>query len=79
VIDGTGEQTVTLEERRRCEARPPLDRYDPRWSGAQPVLTRKQEAACCIVRIDSEGRLPIGFCSPGCVRRDERDRRSRLR
>lgn len=29
----------------------------------------KDEAACCRARRDALGRLPVGFCSPECVRR----------
>lgn len=30
---------------------------------------RKEDAACCAARRDADGRLPVGFCSPGCERR----------
>lgn len=30
---------------------------------------RKELADCCQARRDSLGRPPIGFCSPGCLRR----------
>lgn len=30
---------------------------------------RKEDAPCCVSRRDENGRLPVGFCSPGCVRR----------
>lgn len=30
---------------------------------------RKEDAACCIARALPDGRLPIGYCSPQCVRR----------
>lgn len=42
---------------------------------AEPIVAddlpfvRKHEAACCVSRRDEEGRLPIGYCSPGCERR----------
>jgi hypothetical protein len=29
----------------------------------------KYEVACCASRVDSEGRYPIGWCSPECERR----------
>jgi hypothetical protein len=29
----------------------------------------KGEAECCLSRRDEAGRLPVGFCSPGCARR----------
>lgn len=32
---------------------------------------RKEVAACCQERRDALGRLPVGFCSPGCLRRPE--------
>lgn len=44
-----------------------------------PVMTHKEDAACCISRRDDQGRLPIGFCGPDCIRRPERDVRARLR
>lgn len=34
-------------------------------------VVRKEDAPCCVARIDRFGRLPIGFCSPECVRRPE--------
>jgi len=34
-----------------------------------PALLRKEQAACCLARRDSDGRLPIGWCSAGCERR----------
>lgn len=33
------------------------------------VRPRKENAPCCVARRDELGRLPIGFCSPDCVRR----------
>lgn len=33
---------------------------------------RKEAAPCCVARTDPQGRLPIGLCSPGCVRRRRR-------
>lgn len=32
---------------------------------------RKNNAECCRAKIDSDGRLPIGFCGPNCLRRPE--------
>lgn len=32
----------------------------------------KENAPCCVSRRDSEGRLPIGFCGPNCLRRPRR-------
>lgn len=29
----------------------------------------KEDAPCCAVRVDALGRLPLGYCSPACVRR----------
>lgn len=34
---------------------------------------RKEDAACCVARRDDVGRLPIGFCSPDCVRRPRKN------
>lgn len=34
-----------------------------------PVLPTKEQAACCVARALPDGRLPIGLCSPECVRR----------
>lgn len=31
----------------------------------------KDEAECCNARRDDLGRLPIGYCSPECVRRPQ--------
>jgi hypothetical protein len=42
------------------------------WPPTPPkVLTppTKEEAACCRAAALPDGRLPIGFCSPGCLRR----------
>ena len=35
-----------------------------RWN----ELTPAHEAPCCLNARDALGRLPIGFCSPACVR-----------
>lgn len=29
----------------------------------------KLRSACCRARIDDQGRLPVGYCSPTCTRR----------
>lgn len=44
---------------------------EPRITDEQPVAwrVRKEDAACCVARRDDLGRLPIGFCSPDCIRR----------
>ena len=34
----------------------------------QPPPT-KENAPCCRARRDHRGRLPVGFCSPECIRR----------
>ncbi len=36
-------------------------------------MTPKERRPCCAARRDSAGRLPIGFCSPECEGRRERD------
>jgi hypothetical protein len=36
-------------------------------------VTPKESRPCCKAHIDGLGRLPIGFCSPECVGRTERD------
>lgn len=38
-------------------------------------MTRKEDAACCVARRLPDGRLPIGYCGPDCIRRVERDLR----
>lgn len=43
------------------------------------VVPRKEEAACCVARADEYGRLPVGFCSPGCLRRRARDAQQGVR
>ena len=30
---------------------------------------RKEDRPCCTARRDDHGRLPIGYCSPGCLGR----------
>jgi hypothetical protein len=37
----------------------------PRW------LT-KEDYPCCLANRDADGRLPIGWCGPDCLRRIER-------
>lgn len=32
---------------------------------------RKEQAPCCQQRRDHLGRLPVGFCSPDCIRRPD--------
>lgn len=32
---------------------------------------RKEHARCCAAKRDDNARLPIGFCSPDCVRRPD--------
>lgn len=43
------------------------------WGGVVydlPVLPpSKDDAPCCLARALPDGRPPIGFCSPECVRR----------
>lgn len=46
---------------RRCHVRPV--RRD-----ADRIPPRKELAPCCVARRDQYGRLPIGFCSDGCIR-----------
>lgn len=61
-----------------------LDRIRPLRSVRRPVRdraligviepvgrVRKEDAFCCNLRRDAAGRLPVGYCSPGCVRRPE--------
>lgn len=53
-----------------CRATSVSDDYVTRTGVAVPVLPpSKDEAPCCNARRDQLGRLPIGYCSPGCVRR----------
>jgi hypothetical protein len=37
------------------------------------MLTPKEDRPCCNVHRDDQNRLPIGFCSPTCLGRVERD------
>lgn len=30
---------------------------------------RKEDAPCCMSKVDAIGRPPLGFCSPECIRR----------
>lgn len=39
---------------------------------------RKELADCCRARRDKAGRYPVGFCSPGCIRRPENWRKACL-
>lgn len=34
---------------------------------SQPPV--KEIAVCCVAQRDDQGRLPVGFCSPECLRR----------
>lgn len=34
------------------------------------AVVRKEEAPCCNAKRDRDGRLPIGYCGPACVRRE---------
>lgn len=43
-----------------------------------PTIT-KEQAACCMSKVDDLGRPPIGHCGPGCERRAERDARLGVR
>lgn len=40
-----------------------------------PPMTRKENAKCCMAQRDGQGRLPVGYCGPDCLRRVERDLR----
>lgn len=40
-----------------------------KWLTLPDLPSRKEDAPCCVARRDDLGRLPIGFCSPSCVRR----------
>lgn len=46
-----------------------LKREARRAAMATVVPPRKEDAPCCTSRRDKLGRLPIGFCSPSCIRR----------
>lgn len=41
----------------------------PRVVRVAESVPRKEDAECCLARRDDLGRLPIGYCSPECVRR----------
>lgn len=43
--------------------------------GAWPSPIRKEDAPCCVAQRDADGRLPIGFCGPSCVRLAQHMRR----
>lgn len=49
--------------------RPTTPRRRPTTQPPAPVRVSKEDAPCCVSRRDDLGRLPIGYCSPGCVRR----------
>lgn len=34
------------------------------------MLMSKYDAPCCAAKVDDIGRYPVGYCSPGCERRD---------
>ena len=39
------------------------------WHEPLPAHTRKENADCCNAHRDTQGRHPIGYCSPECQRR----------
>lgn len=39
------------------------------WRSHAGPPPRKEQAPCCMARRDALGRPPLGFCSPGCIRR----------
>jgi hypothetical protein len=45
-----------------------LARLEAVMAAMTPPLT-KDEAPCCRAALDEQGRPPIGFCGPDCVRR----------
>jgi hypothetical protein len=47
------------------------DKGDGTWLYSWPNRSEltKETAPCCVSRALPDGRLPLGWCSPGCLRR----------
>lgn len=61
-----------MEEIRRREAvlRVPHSRHGSPRLDLSDLDLSKEQAACCLAKRDSSGRLPIGFCGRDCQRRE---------
>lgn len=67
--------TKLTEAHRRASARGSAARWlddrplPPKTPPARPGRMTKEQAPCCLARRDRDGRLPVGFCAPDCLRR----------
>ncbi|MCA1569327.1 MAG: hypothetical protein LC798_03185 [Chloroflexi bacterium] len=75
--------TITAERRRQQEdeamerrriakaalAERPKPVQEPKPERDRRPVPLKDDAECCNARRDADGRLPIGYCSPECIRR----------